>query len=74
MTVGTSDNADAYLKAFTFGASNVPTTADRGDWDGDLATHTSTGQRVVVLTPGRGCYRCTKLFSVARREETPCER
>jgi len=36
VTVGLSDNADAYLKAFTFGASNVPTTADRGDFDGDL--------------------------------------
>jgi hypothetical protein len=42
--------------------------ADSGDaTHGDEATHTSTGQMVVILTPGDGCYRCTKLFSVARR-------
>lgn len=34
---------------------------------GDEATHVSTGKMVVVLTPGDGCFRCTKLFSVARR-------
>ena len=37
--IGISSNDDAYLKAFTFGASNVPTTADRGDFDGDLSGH-----------------------------------
>ena len=37
--IGTDANDDAYLKAFTFGASNVPTTAERGDFDGDLAGH-----------------------------------
>ena len=34
---------------------------------GDEATHVSTGKHVNVLTPGDGCYRCTKYFSVARR-------
>ena len=37
--IGTDANDDAYLKAFTFGASNVPTTADRGDFNGDLSGH-----------------------------------
>ena len=36
---------------------------------GPEATHASTGRLVVILTPGDGCYRCTKLFSVARRDQ-----
>lgn len=29
--------------------------------------YNSTGARVVCATPGNGCYRCTKLFSVMRK-------
>ena len=37
--IGLVTNDDAYLKAFTFGASNAWTKADRGDFDGDLSGH-----------------------------------
>ena len=40
---------------------------DRGRATFNGGTHVTTGRMVVVLTPGSGCYRCTKLFSVARR-------
>ena len=34
--IGTDADDDGYLPAFTFGASNVPTVADRGDFSGAL--------------------------------------
>jgi hypothetical protein len=34
--IGTDADDDGYLPAFTFGASNVPLTADRGDFSGAL--------------------------------------
>ena len=34
--VGTDADDDGYLQAFTFGASNAPATADRGDFNGAL--------------------------------------
>lgn len=39
--VGTDADDDGYLKAFTFGASNVPTVANRGDFDGALNSDTA---------------------------------
>lgn len=36
---------------------------------GEAGTHVSTGARVVLKTPGDGCYRCTQLFSVARKPD-----
>ena len=38
--IGTDADDDGYLPAFTFGASNVPTVADRGDFTGALNTNT----------------------------------
>jgi hypothetical protein len=34
--IGTDADDDGYLPAFTFGASNTPATADRGDFTGAL--------------------------------------
>jgi hypothetical protein len=38
---------------------------------GEDGSHLTTGKHVEVLTPGSGCYRCTKYFSVARPASTP---
>ena len=39
--IGTDADDDGYLPAFTFGASNVPLTADRGDFAGALNSNTA---------------------------------
>lgn len=39
--IGTDADDDGYLPAFTFGASNVPTTADRGELTGALNSDTA---------------------------------
>lgn len=39
--IGTDADDDGYLPAFTFGASNVPLTADRGDFSGALNADTA---------------------------------
>ena len=40
---------------------------DDKDYDRDIYGYQSTTYRVLVHTPGHGCYRCTKLFSVFRK-------
>jgi hypothetical protein len=39
--IGTAADDDGYLKAFTFGASGTPLTANRGDFDGALNADTA---------------------------------
>lgn len=44
--IGTDADDNGYLTAFTFGASNVPAIADRGDFAGALMTDTSQCPRL----------------------------
>ena len=48
--IGTDADDDGYLPAFTFGASNVPTVADRGDFDGALNPDTAECPRLAKGT------------------------
>ena len=41
LKIGTDADDDGYVKAFNIGASNVPVTKDRGDFDGDLNADTA---------------------------------
>ena len=41
LKIGIPGTAEAYLTAFTFGASNVPTVVNRGDFNGSLVTDTA---------------------------------
>ena len=48
--IGTDADDDGYLPAFTFGASNVPTVADRGDFTGALNGDTAECPRLAKGT------------------------
>ena len=48
--IGTDADDDGYLPAFTFGASNVPTVADRGDFTGALNPDTAECPRLAKGT------------------------
>ena len=48
--IGTDADDDGYLPAFTFGASNVPAVADRGDFTGALNSDTAECPRLAKGT------------------------
>lgn len=76
-TVDLPPGVTIVLRHLHYKASKVEQEPERYRWGkaeagnsathGDAATHVSTGRNVEVLTPGNGCFRCTKFFSVARR-------
>jgi hypothetical protein len=62
--IGTASDDDAYLKAFTFGASGVPLTADRGDFDGASNTdtaecpHLAAGTELLITIAHNSMINC----------------